>query len=346
MKALILSTGFVIGFFLGFWPGVERPKPLVWRLSFFAVMTAMLILALLPRTAGTLRDAVIVGRMDSTKSVPIMLHSSEFKFSDYQGHQKMMTTTADNGQPISIIIDESDAEKISNTNDAIIYVRRIGSDNAFISSGLATINPAITLPYIIGLEERARNLYFHVPMSWISILAYMYALVFGVKYFGSKDLHHDIHSSSAAILGTVFCVLATATGAIWAKFNWGSFWNWDPRQTSIFVLLLIYAAYFVLRSSIENEHQRAKLSAAYAIIAGIAAIFFVYVAPRLYEGLHPGSAGDVNSGPVISSQTDSLNLLKQVILSFSFASFTALFFWLLGLTIRIRRLNSLAVSDE
>jgi heme exporter protein C len=185
-------------------------------------------------------------------------------------------------------------------------------------------------------------------MSWIAILAYIYALVYGIKYLSSRNLDHDIHSSSAAALGTVFCILATATGSIWAKFNWGSFWNWDPRQTSIFVLLLIYAAYFALRSSIENEHQRAKLSSAYSIIGGVSAIFFVYIAPRLYEGLHPGAAGDKSIGPVLSPQAHSLNHLKQIILSLSFAGFTILFFWLLGLTVRIRRLalSSPASTEE
>lgn len=314
MKAFIISAGFIIGFILGFWPGVTRPKPFIWRLSAFVILAAMITLALLPHTAGSFKDAAIVGRMDSTQTIPVMLHTADVKITDYQNGLKLLTTVSGNGLTVSTIIGIDEAATISGAEAAILNVKREGADNFYRCESIAAIDPTITLPYIIGLGERARNLYFHVPMSWIAILAYIYALVYGIKYLSSRNLDHDIHSSSAAALGTVFCILATATGSIWAKFNWGSFWNWDPRQTSIFVLLLIYAAYFALRSSIENEHQRAKLSSAYSIIGGVSAIFFVYIAPRLYEGLHPGAAGDKSIGPVLSPQAHSLNHLKQIIL--------------------------------
>jgi len=123
-------------------------------------------------------------------------------------------------------------------------------------------------PIIPGLEEKARNIFFHVPMAWVSVIAFITSLVFAIQFLRKKNSLDDIKSSSAAEIGLVFCFLATVTGAIWAKFNWGMFWNWDPRQTSIFILLLIYGAYFALRSAIDIEEKRATLSAVYAIIAG------------------------------------------------------------------------------
>lgn len=338
MKALILAAGFAVGLGLSFWPGVEKPKPWWWRATVAGILTLMIVLALYPPTAGTFRDAVIVGRMDSTKTVPVLVNhlvsGGSVVIVDGKQH---VTVRDDNGRDITVITSPEDGKTVGRMMPLILDLRRAGADDVFECERIAAVFPGLTLPYIVGLEERARNLYFHVPMSWIAILAYLYALIYGVKYLAGRDLTHDVRSASAAALGTVFCVLATATGAVWAKFNWGSFWNWDPRQTSIFVLLLIYAAYFVLRASVENEHQRAKLSSAYSILAGVTAPFFVYIAPRLYEGLHPGSADDVNAGPVLSPQADALNLLKQIILSLAFAGFTALFFWLLGLAIRIRR---------
>jgi heme exporter protein C len=173
-------------------------------------------------------------------------------------------------------------------------------------------------------------------MSWIAFLAYIVSMIMSIRYLRNPSPRLDIIASSSAALGTLFCILATVSGAIWAKFNWGSFWNWDPRETSIFVLLLIYGAYFVLRSAIEQEETRARLSSVYSIIGAIAAVFFIYIAPRIYGGLHPGSADDSNAGPVISQQAGTLDLLKQIILSMAFCAFTMLYFWLLSLAARIR----------
>ena len=97
------------------------------------------------------------------------------------------------------------------------------------------------LPIIPGLEEKARIIFFHVPTAWLSVLGFVASLAFGIKYLRSKNPEDDIKSATSAGLGFMFCILATVTGAIWAKFSWGTYWNWDPRQTSIFVLLLIYA---------------------------------------------------------------------------------------------------------
>ena len=145
-------------------------------------------------------------------------------------------------------------------------------------------------------------------------------------------MDNDLKSASAAGLGLMFCVLATVTGSLWAKFNWGSFWNWDPRETSIFVLLLIYGAYFALRSAVEGEEKRATLSAVYAIIAGVTAPFFIFVMPRMIEGLHPNEA-------IVSSGKISMNPTMLLIFLSSLAGFTSLFFWMLNLKVRAERLK-------
>ncbi|MBS4028490.1 MAG: cytochrome c biogenesis protein CcsA [Ignavibacteriales bacterium] len=192
-------------------------------------------------------------------------------------------------------------------------------------------------PIIPGLEEKARNIFFHVPMAWVSVIAFLTSLVFSVQYLRTRDYQNDIKSVSAAGLGFVFCVLATVTGAIWAKFNWGAFWNWDPRQTSIFILLLIYGAYFALRSAIDNEEKRAQLSAAYSIIAGITVPFFIFVMPRMMSGLHPGSAGDAQGkGPLFESKGIAPNM--RVLFYLSGLCFAALFFWMWNLRVRVETL--------
>ncbi len=69
-------------------------------------------------------------------------------------------------------------------------------------------------------------------------------------------------ASVSAELGFLFCIIATVSGSIFAKATWGgSYWNWDPRETSIFVLLLIYGAYFVSGHLWTSQRGVALLSA-------------------------------------------------------------------------------------
>ncbi|MBX3008877.1 MAG: cytochrome c biogenesis protein CcsA [Melioribacteraceae bacterium] len=180
-------------------------------------------------------------------------------------------------------------------------------------------------PFIPGLEEKAKIIFFHVPTAWLSVLAFLMAMIYGVKYLRSKDLDYDSKSNAALQLGMVFCVLATVTGSIWAKFTWGAFWHWDPRETSIFILLLIYGSLFALRSAIENEDKRASLSAVYSIIAFLTVPFFIFIMPRIMTGLHPGSANDDNAGPVVDFK---MNLNMQVIFYLSLIAFTMLYLWI------------------
>ena len=192
-------------------------------------------------------------------------------------------------------------------------------------------------PLIPGLEEKARLIFFHVPTAWLSVMAFFTSMFYGILYLRRRDPMDDISSSVAAGLGFLFCILATVTGAIWAKFNWGSFWNWDPRETSIFVLLLIYGAYFSLRSAVDVEEKRATLSSVYSIIAAVTVPFFIFVMPRIMTGLHPGAKGDPDgAGPVVEFKM-SPNM--RVVFFASLIGFTLLFVWMFRLRVRAARLE-------
>jgi heme exporter protein C len=180
-------------------------------------------------------------------------------------------------------------------------------------------------PDIPGLGEKAKIIFFHVPTAWLSVVAFMMAMIYGIKYLRTNDLDNDSKSNAALQLGMMFCILATVTGSIWAKFNWGTFWNWDPRETSIFVLLLIYGSLFALRSAVENEDKRARLSAVYSIIAFLTVPFFVFIMPRIMTGLHPGSANDDNAGPVVDFK---MNHNMQYVFYLSLTAFTILYWWM------------------
>lgn len=191
---------------------------------------------------------------------------------------------------------------------------------------------ALPIPRVGEMGEKARILYFHVPMAWVATLAFIMSLIYSIKYLKTKDEIYDIKSFSSAGLGLLFAILATITGSVWAKFEWGAFWNWDPRQTAIFMLILIYGAYFALRASLDQRETRARLSAVYAILAGITVPFFIFIMPRITETLHPD--------PIINTR-GKINVGTNMLLVFiaSLIGFTGLYFWMLKLKIRIEKLK-------
>jgi heme exporter protein C len=177
-------------------------------------------------------------------------------------------------------------------------------------------------PLAEGLGEYTRILYFHVPVAWVTVLSFLIGAVYSIIYLRKRQIKYDHIAEAAGQLGLIYCILATVTGSVWAKVSWGSFWNWDPRETSIFILLLIYAAYFALRSAIEQEDRKAVLSSVYSIFAFITVPFFVFIVPRIYSSLHPDPLVNANA---------KINMDGKMLTTFlsSLFGFTVLYIWIL-----------------
>jgi heme exporter protein C len=180
--------------------------------------------------------------------------------------------------------------------------------------------------------ESARIVFFHVPQAWVAVLAFCVNLIASLRYLRGRDAIDDARAAAAARLGLVFSVLATVTGSLFARVMWGSFWNWDPREVSIAILLLVYAAYFALREAIADEERRASLSASYAVLAFVTMPFLVFVVPRIYWSLHPDTI--INTRGSLDMESRMFQTLMA-----SLAGFTGLFFWLYSLDVRLARVG-------
>lgn len=173
-----------------------------------------------------------------------------------------------------------------------------------------------------------RILFFHVPMAWASFAGFISAAMSSVLYLKRRDFKHDRSAAVAIQLGILFGALATVTGSIWARIEWGMYWNWDPRQTSILVSLLFYGAYLALRGAVEDPEKRARLAAVYAILGLVVTPYLYWVMPRALESLHPEPVVNAEGKPQMQSE------ILQVLLA-SGVGFTALYFWLHNLQTRI-----------
>ncbi len=185
--------------------------------------------------------------------------------------------------------------------------------------------------------QTSRILFFHVPQAWIATLSFLLSMIASCIYLAKRSAKTDYLALSAAELGLLFCILATASGSIFAKATWGSFWNWDPRQTSIVILLMIYGAYFALRSAVPDPEKRRVFAAVYSILAFVTVPFLVFVVPRITASLHPEDTMNP-AKPGMDPKT------LKVFLG-SLLAYTGLFVWMLRLKIRVLRLEGLRKPD-
>ena len=201
---------------------------------------------------------------------------------------------------------------------------------AWIAAGMAA--GFLWAPLVPGLGETTRVLYFHIPAAWLTVVALGWSTIHSLFYLKRRQIQHDHQAAAAAEIGMLFCILATVSGSVWAKAVWHSYWNWDPRETSIFFLLLICGAYLALRSAIEGEERRARLSAIYSAAAFVAVPFLMFVVPRIYFSLHPD--------PIINS-SGKIQMDPRIRICFTgmLVGFTVLFFWMLNLRVRLADLE-------
>ena len=199
----------------------------------------------------------------------------------------------------------------------------------FLYMSIVTVAAFLYAPMAKKLYEQTRIIYWHIPVAWVTVVAFLVCGWQSVRYLRTRDLADDARAASAATLGVLFCALATVTGAIFSKGMWGAYWNWDPRQTSIFFLLLIYAAYLTLRSATPEPARRARLSAVYGLFAAAITPLLIFVVPRLFFTLHPDPI--VNT----SGKLEMHPRMFQVFMA-SLVGFTVLFFWVYSLDVRVR----------
>ncbi len=139
------------------------------------------------------------------------------------------------------------------------------------------------------LRNNYRIIFFHLPSAISSYVAFTVMLVASIIFLRSRDIKWDIMASSSAKFGFFMITAALISGSIWAKVAWGSYWNWDPRETTVLILWFAYAAYFALRASIEDLEEKAKVSSIFAIFAYVT-VPLSYVSTRIFFSLHPSTA--------------------------------------------------------
>jgi heme exporter protein C len=128
--------------------------------------------------------------------------------------------------------------------------------------------------------------YLHVPSAFTSFVALAICFVANLLYVFQRKAKWDWLGVAAAEVGLVFISVVLVVGPIWAHPVWGIWWTWDARLTLTFVLWLLYIAYLLLRSMLEDPEKRALLSALFGIFAFLD-VPLVYFSIRWWRTQHP-----------------------------------------------------------
>jgi heme exporter protein C len=177
---------------------------------------------------------------------------------------------------------------------------------------------------IQGVPQRI--FYFHLPAAWNTFLGFFVVAGASAAYLWQEDRFSDLLAQAAAEIGMVFCTIVIVTGSLWARPIWGVWWTWDPRLTMVVILWTIYAAYILLRVLAGDNELIARYAAVLGIV-GVLDIPILYVAVRLWRGIHP--------------KVERMAPEMAWTLLVCSGAFLCLFAWLLWL-----RLRSLKLQDE
>ena len=175
--------------------------------------------------------------------------------------------------------------------------------------------------------------YLHVPLAWVTILAFLVIFVCSILFLAKGRIIYDNIARSSAKIGFIFNSLMLISGSIWAKAVWGVWWTWDPRLTTSLILWFIYICYLLIRNSNFEEERGAKFAAVIGII-GFADIPVIALSTTLWQTLHPAEL--IFQG--------GLTVPMLITLMVCVLGFTLFYILLMTITVSIHRLEGVVLE--
>lgn len=169
---------------------------------------------------------------------------------------------------------------------------------------------AFGLPDAKGFQEPklARIVFFHLPAAFIASGFFFAGAWYSWRYLRSRRWSDDLRALAGIEIATLMAVQTMLSGIIFSKVQWGAYWNWDPRQTSFLMVLLMFGSYFAIRAAFPDPEKRAANGAGYALASVLPALFLIFIFPRLpmnqQLSLHPDVIGEQFSGGQASSAVE------------------------------------------
>ena len=218
---------------------------------------------------------------------------------------------------------------------------------AILGIGVGLIWGFAFTPDDFRMGSSVKIIYVHVPTAFLAINAWFMMLVASLVWLIRRHHVSALAARAAAPVGLIMTVAALATGAIWGKPMWGTYWAWDPRLTSFLILALFYVGYIALWEAVESPDAAADLTSVLCLVGSVFAVLSRYAAQFWNQGLHQGASLSLDAEENIAD-------VFWVPLVIALAGFGALFVALVlqrtRTEIRARRIHTLKTraraSDE
>ncbi|MBU6260454.1 MAG: heme ABC transporter permease CcmC [Burkholderiales bacterium] len=162
-----------------------------------------------------------------------------------------------------------------------------------------------------------RIIFIHVPAAWMSMVLYL-AMAFWAAIGWAWNVRlSSMLARALAPTGALFTFIALWTGAFWGKPTWGTWWVWDARLTSEFILLLLYVGYIALTEAIDDPRRAANAGALLAIV-GAVNVPIIYFSVVWWNTLHQGSSISLTKAPSMAATM----LLAMLVMTFAFWAYS------------------------
>ncbi len=136
------------------------------------------------------------------------------------------------------------------------------------------------------MGDAQRIFYVHVPAAWVGFLAFAVVFVCSIGFLWTRRRAFDLAVHASTEVGVVFTTLAIASGAVWGRAAWGTWWTWDPRLTTTFMLWFIYVVSLMVRAYGGAGSQSARFAAVLGII-GFLDIPLIHLSVVWWRSMHP-----------------------------------------------------------
>jgi len=117
--------------------------------------------------------------------------------------------------------------------------------------------------------ETVKIMFIHVPAAWLAMFGYG---LMAVSALGTLVWRHplaDVAAKAVAPIGAAFTLIALVTGSLWGKPMWGTWWVWDARLTSVFVLFLMYLGLIALWNAVEDPNRAGRVAAVLILVGSV-----------------------------------------------------------------------------
>jgi heme exporter protein C len=190
--------------------------------------------------------------------------------------------------------------------------------------------------------ESVRIMFVHVPSAWLALAVYLFVAIASGTALVSRHPLAEIAAQAAAPIGAGFTAVCLATGSLWGRPMWGTWWVWDARLTSVLVLLFLYLGYIALVNAFDDQSRGARAGSLLALV-GVINLPIIKFSVDWWNTLHQPASVLRLGGPTIATSM----LLPLFVMAIGFA---LLFAWLLLLRMRTalneRKVRALRLASQ